>query len=178
MSYSIQRFVGLILLLMLQSCGVNPPHARSSLTSSPPTHLADRTAVAVDQLLDAMNPPLAADTTILVASFVDLNDVTTSTNLGRLVAEQTASHLIKRGYQVPEARLAQDLRVRDDGEFILSRDPKDLKLASNTGAGVVVTGTTASYRGTTYVNFRLVRYSDGIALSAAQLELTDRDGVR
>lgn len=179
MNYSMPRlFVGFTLLLLLQSCGVNPPHLRGSLANGPSTHLADQTAVAVDQLLGAMNPPLATDTTILVASFVDLNDMTVSTKLGRLVAEQTANQLIKRGYQVPEVRLTLSLHVRDDGEYILSRDVADLKLSDKLKAGVVVTGTTSSYRGTTYINFRLLRYVDGVALSAANLELNDRDGAR
>jgi TolB-like protein len=171
--------IGIVFLLLLQSCGLNSPHLRSSDLSGSPAHLADRTAVAVDQLLGSMNPPLAMDTTILVTSFVDLNDMGTTTKLGRLVEEQTAHQLIKRGYQVPDTRLANSLEIRDEGEFILSRDPNELRLkAKGTGAGVVVTGTTASYRGTTYVNFRLIRYSDGIALSAAQLELNDRDVAR
>jgi TolB-like protein len=162
----------------LSACSAGGPHRPEAQAGQVQMNLADRTGVAVDQLLGSMSPPLAPETTILVGSFVDLNDMTVSTNLGRLLAEQTAGHLIKRGYRVPEARLTKTLYVRDEGEFMLSRDVVQLKLANDLGAGVVLTGTTSSIHGITYVNFRLVRFSDGIALSASDLELSDRQGWR
>jgi TolB-like protein len=137
-------------------------------------NLVESTGMAVDRLLGSMSPPLGTDTTILVASFADLNELTVSTKLGRLIAEEAAEHLIQRGYRVPEVRLTSTLHVREGGEFMLSREIDDLKLKYQLDAGVVLTGTVTSVGGTTYVNFRLIRLSDGIALAASDLELSDR----
>jgi hypothetical protein len=131
------------------------------------------TADAVDRLLNSMSSPLSPTTTVLVASFADLNDLTVSSKLGRLIAEESARHLIERGYRVPEIRLTNTLHIREDGEFMLSHEIDDLKIKFGTSASVVLSGTVTSVGGMTYVNFRMIGLNDGIALAASELELPD-----
>lgn len=163
-----------VVSLALCGCSATTSRRADSQADFAQTNLAASTGLAVDRLLGSMSPPLAPETTVVVASFADLNDLSVSTKLGRLIAEQTAEHLIQRGYRVPEARLTDTLYIRNEGEFMLSREVEELKLAASFGAGVVVTGTTSSVDGVTYVNFRLIRYVDGIALAAADMQLPDR----
>jgi TolB-like protein len=157
--------------LLLPGCLSRPPEPVPRLASH--VSLAGSTNVAIDDLLASMHPQLGLETTILIASLVDLDDVEASTTIGRLVAEEAAVHLIQRGYQVPEVRLTSALHLRDEGWFILSRDANKLR-TSQYDAGVALTGTISSLGGITYVNFRLVRISDGIALAAQSMELPDR----
>src|ERR1700691_3669179 len=99
--------------LVLQACVDSSVRGGGVPPIVPPTNLVDSTGAAVDRLLASINPRLRPDTTILVASFADLNELSVSTRLGRLIAEQTAEHLIQRGFQVPEVRLSSELHVRD-----------------------------------------------------------------
>jgi uncharacterized lipoprotein YajG len=165
--------LGILGVLVLAGC-VNPTARGAWQPTSAPTNLVDSTAAAVDRLLTSMNPRLSPDTTVLVASFADLNELGVSTKLGRLIAEQTAEHLIQRGFQVPEVRLSSELHVREGGEFILTSEVNELRNKYKIAATVVVAGTITSVGGTTYVNFRLIRLDNGIALSASDLELPDR----
>jgi hypothetical protein len=141
----------------------------------PSVSLNGRTATAVDELLGSMPAPIPRNTTILVASVADLSDLTRSSDLGRLVAELAAEHLIQLGYRVPEVRLSDTLHVREGGEFILSRDLADIQRVHN--AEVALTGTLTTVGGVAYVNLRLIRLVDGIALSASDFELPDRQSL-
>jgi hypothetical protein len=136
-------------------------------------NLAATAGEAVDRLLNSMNPSLKPHTTVLVASFADLNDLTVTTKLGRLIAEESAEHLIQSGYSVPEVRLTNTLHIREDGEYMLSHEIDDLRAKYGLEANVVLCGTVTSVGGTTYVNFRLIRLGDGIAIAASDLELAD-----
>jgi TolB-like protein len=162
-----------VLTCVLSGCAqTNLRAARAPVAPVPRVNLAANTSTAVDRLLGSMSPPLAVDTTVLVASFVDLNGLSASSKLGRLLAEQTAAHLIQRGYRVPEVRLTSELHVRPGGEFMLSRDTKEIQ--KDLYAGVVVTGTITSIAGITYVNLRVVDVLTHIARGAADLELPDQ----
>jgi hypothetical protein len=165
--------VGLALVVLCGCAGVahrSPP--------APPVrevNLVDSTGAAVDRLLGSTNLPSPGDTTILVASFADLDELTVSTRLGRLIAEEAAEHLIKRGYRVPEIRLTDTLHVREGGEFMLSRRIEELRRTPDgVAASAVLTGTVSTVGGTTYVNFRLIRLQDGVALAASDLELPEQ----
>jgi len=48
-----------------------------------------------------------AENTVLVASFVNLNNLEASSGFGRLIAEQIASRFSQRGYRVIELKLRQ-----------------------------------------------------------------------
>jgi FlgO protein len=157
----------------LPGCSALAPRVHPPQSSETHASLVDSTRAAVDRLLGSMDPPLSRDTTILVASLADLDELTVSTRFGRLVAEEAAEHLIQRGYRVPEIRLTTTLQVREGGEFMLSHNIDDLRLKPGFDAGAVLTGTVTSVGGTTYVNLRLIRLIDGIALAASDLELPD-----
>jgi hypothetical protein len=163
-----------LLFLTISGCAptnLRDTHAPGAATT--PLNLSANTGIAVDRLLGSMSPPLSVQTTVLVASFVDLNALSASNRLGRLLAEQTAAHLIQRGYQVPEARLTDDkLYIRSGAELMLSSDTTELR--PETHAGVVVTGTYTSVAGITYVNLRAVDINSHLALGAAELELPDQ----
>jgi TolB-like protein len=127
-----------------------------------------RTYQAVDRLV-ASAPSLDSNTTFLIASVADLDQLTETGSLGRLISEEAATHLIQCGYRVPEVRLADTMHVREGGEFILSRDVADLRRVHN--AELVVTGTYSSVGDATHVNLRFVRLADGVAVAATEFEI-------
>jgi TolB-like protein len=120
----------------------------------------------VNQLENNLKAPISPDDTIIVASFVDINNLNVSSAFGRIMAEQMGSRLAQKGYKVIEMKLRQNSIFVEEGkgEFLLSRDLKDISL--NHQASAVVVGTYACSSDKIYVSTRVVRPSDSVVLSS------------
>jgi TolB-like protein len=103
---------------------------------------------------------------LIVASFVNVNNLEESSGFGRIIAEQITSRFVQRGHKVIELKLRQNsLFVREgQGEFLLSRDIQALSKTYN--AAAVVVGTYAEGGDRLYVSARIVRPTDNIIISA------------
>src|SRR5574341_65433 len=97
--------------------------------------------VITDNLLSHLKLPVSQSDTILVASFVDINNLTKSTTFGRMLAEHVASRISQWGYKVIDMRLRTGSVFMEEGkgEFILSRDLREV--SKNYNAVAVVVGT-------------------------------------
>ncbi|MEG6506039.1 FlgO family outer membrane protein [Nitratidesulfovibrio sp. 1201_IL3209] len=137
---------------------------------------------AIAEKLDAnLRLPISKDQPIIVASFVNVNNLTESSTFGRMVAELVGSRLSQRGYHVVELKLRQNsLFVQEGkGEFMLSRDVKEISRMHN--AAAVVVGTYAVVRSSVsgrsapqekiYVASRIVRADDSTVLSSCDYSL-------
>ncbi len=96
---------------------------------------------AVDSMLKIARTSVGSKTPILVATFVDLDDVTRTSALGRVMGEMCAARLTQRGYKVINLKVRADSVVikSGQGEFLLSRDVN--ALSRDYGAQVVLIGT-------------------------------------
>ncbi|MDA3916335.1 MAG: FlgO family outer membrane protein [Deltaproteobacteria bacterium] len=111
--------------------------------------------------------PLTPNDLIIVASFVDVSDLGKSTPFGRIIAEQIGSRLSQKGFQVIELKLRQKSIFIDSegkGEFLLSRNLKDISLDHNVSAVVVGTYTPAYDK--IYVSTRIIDPKSNIIRSA------------
>ncbi len=105
-----------------------------------------------------------------VTTFVNLDDLYTTSTFGRVYAEQLISELSMRGFDVIELRHSDALQfLGSAGEFALSRDVTAVK-PSRELSGVVV-GTYISSPVRVYVNARLIDPSTSLVLSAASVEM-------
>lgn len=149
-----------------QAAGVDP-RATPALPLSPDP-LTRSSEQAGDELAAAWRQAgLGRGETLLVSSLVALDDLRTSSPLGRLVAEQVAGRLAQHGLGVKELRLREGLVIRaDQGELMLSRDAAEL--ARQHLAQVVLIGTYTRSREATRINLRLVRLDDARVLAASQ----------
>ena len=111
------------------------------------------------------------DRPILVASFVNIDDLDQSSTLGRIISEQVASRLAQQGFQVIETKLRQGsiFVQKGKGEFLLSRDL--LNLSSNQGAQAVLVGTYAVSEHFIFISSRVVRTKDSSVISGYDYEL-------
>lgn len=105
----------------------------------------------------------------LIGSFVDLNDMSKSSPMGRLIAENLMHELQVRAWRIYEPRLMQNFMINEGGEFVLSRDVKQLK--SKYGVTGVVAGTYVMSGDYTVVNARVVNVENGIVLSTGQIQI-------
>lgn len=112
------------------------------------------------------------DKVVIVGSIVNLDEINEVPSLGRLVGEHLGSRLAQHGIRIAEPRLRGVLAIGKAGEYVLSRDAKDL--ASKTNAYAFVTGTVSKMQGRYYFNARMVRVSDSQVLAAYDVCLTGK----
>ncbi len=90
-------------------------------------NLVDTNYKAVDRMLSSTTASLPRKSRVLTVSFVDLDAITQTSTFGRTVGEICSSRLTQRGYKVVSAKLRSDsLVINPEGEFLLSRDAKEL----------------------------------------------------
>ncbi|MDR2789055.1 MAG: hypothetical protein LBD06_12060 [Candidatus Accumulibacter sp.] len=102
---------------------------------------------------------------MLVATLADINRLEQSSALGRLISEHLSSRLAQRGRSVVEMKLRSNVFVRNDqGEFLLTREIRELAREHN--AGAVVVGTYTDGNTFVFVSLKLIDPASGIILSA------------
>jgi TolB-like protein len=153
--------VAAFVCVLLSACatggaGFGPPATSQIITAN---------YAAADRLLSGSQRPIPKDGPILVATLVTLEDLGSSSNLGRLVSEQLSSRLTQHGYLVPELNLRGTVLIRSEqGELLLSRDVRQVALSHH--AQAVLVGTYAVGADVVYVHVELVDAITGQAFSA------------
>lgn len=125
-----------------------------------------------DALENNLVQPLDRTKPILFTSFVDLDDLKTTSTFGRLLGEQVGSRMAQFGYRVMEPKLRQDslLIIEGAGELILTRDLENIRL--NHEAQAVLVGTYTVIDESIILTARLLSALDGAILSSHDLTLT------
>lgn len=122
----------------------------------------------VDSLLKKLRKErvkLDKDAPILVASFVNLDDLSESSTFGRVVAEQIASRFNQEGYTTIEMKLRTTVFIKEgSGEFLLSREMEEISIKHRAQAVVVGTYAVGSER--IYLTARVVNVNDGRVLAS------------
>jgi TolB-like protein len=126
---------------------------------------------AADALLNGVEDSFFKKQPILVASFVNVDNLQESSTLGRMVAEQISSRLAQHNYKVIEMKLRTDsIFVRaKTGEFLLSREIYEI--GSKHDAYTVIVGTYGMSKETVYVTAKLLRVGDSIILNSYDYSL-------
>ena len=119
------------------------------------------------QLFEAGKDQLAGGVT-MPASFVNQDNLDSSSSFGRYIAEQLFYELNQLGVPVREYRTMGRIMTRaQDGEFALTRRMEEA--APVPTAGLVLTGTYYFDKHAVFVNARLYRPLDGMVLRTANL---------
>ena len=102
---------------------------------------------------------------LLAATFVDINNLETSSGLGRLIGEQIGSRFAQQKFTVIEIKMRNNIFVAEGaGEFALSRSVREISQSHN--AAAVIAGTYAVGRQSVFVNARLIRATDNQVLAS------------
>lgn len=135
--------------------------------------LRQATYAAVDSLI-TQHSDRADIGRLLVATLVDINDVNRTSMFGRQVTEYMSARLTQRDFDVIHATVRQDhMIVRPDGQFLLSRDIRNLVADYN--AKCVVVGTYGLVQDYVFVSLKLVSTVDDSTLAATDFTVK-RDG--
>lgn len=133
---------------------------------------------AVQNLLANLDISSTGPGPVLVATVVNVNDLSRSAPLGRTLSEQYANAMAMTGFDVKEVKLRGDLFVKEGtGELLLSRELKDIARQHN--ASMVLVGTYSPAANYTYVSLKLVRTEDSRIIRGHDYALpNDRDVQR
>ncbi len=133
------------------------------------------TELAVDQMMATAAEHLDRDDRILVATFVDGNDLTTTSGLGRLSRDIVEGRLSGMGYKPRRVTLRQDsiAIVEREGEFLLSRDRN--VIGHNHEAEALVVGTYIvageGVEKSVYCSVRIINAADNSVIGSHDYEL-------
>jgi TolB-like protein len=127
--------VGICITGLVAGCGANV-----AVVQKEQINLVNTSYRAVDEMLGKSRASVGRDAPIIVATFVDLDDVTRTSALGRVMGEICAARLSQRGYRVINVKVRPDsVVINPQGEFLLSRDVN--VVSKEHGAQVVLVGT-------------------------------------
>lgn len=121
---------------------------------------------AADVLEYNLSSDISRTLPIMFSSFVDLNNLKSTSALGRLLGEQIGSRFSQHGYNVVEARLRTDsLQIKPKtGELALSRDTDDIRTSWD--AQAIITGTYHIFDDKAVVSAKIVSTVDNSILSS------------
>lgn len=165
---------------MLAGCASNTAPVRFEPTyqDAASSQFLLSSADAVSKLVAGVNLAAVGGGPVLVATVVNVNDLSRSAPLGRTLSEQYASAMAANGFNVKEVKLRGEVFVKEGaGELLLSRELKDI--ARNHNAAMVLVGTYSAAANFTYVSLKLVRTEDSRIVRGHDYALpNDRDVQR
>jgi len=158
----------MLLALVLCACAAEKP---VPVQAPPGAVLLEENRAAADRLAASAVEGLGPGARVLVAAFVRMDDLSGTSDLGRLLAAQFASSLSAAGLEVVEVRLRREMALREgQGEFALSRRAAELA-AGTQEAHAVLVGSYAAESEAVFVSARVVRLENGGVVGALEYAL-------
>lgn len=136
--------------------------------NSAPGKFSSRMIFLADQLERNIDHKLP-NASYMIGSFVDLNNMGTTNPMGRLIAENLMHELQVRSWRIFEPRLMKNFMINEGGEFVLSRDVKQLQ--DKFGVTGVVVGTYVMSGDYAIVNARVVNVESSMVVSSGQIQI-------
>ncbi|MBS4097068.1 MAG: hypothetical protein KGZ83_09585 [Sulfuricella sp.] len=113
----------------------------------------------------------------IVATLVNIDKLEQSSTFGRLISEQLASRITQLGHNVVELKVRNSVFMkRNEGEFLLTREIKEVATAHK--AQAIVVGTYAEASDYVYVNLKVVNPANSMILGAYDYTLPMNKEIR
>lgn len=120
---------------------------------------------AAEYLIGKLPKDMLKDSPLLVASFVNVDNLNESSTFGRMVSEQISSRFKQLGYTAIEMKLRTAIFIKEgSGEFLLSRELSEI--STKHSAQAVVVGTYAIASDRVYLTVRIVNAADSAILAS------------
>lgn len=150
----------------VRSADYNQPYAK---TSNVYQNLNGAIVAIADQLFVSNIFGKHDDTSIILTSFVDLNQFAKTTTFGRLLSESMFNELHIRNFKVTDFRGQNAVSVNADGEFHITRNVDKLKDHINATEYIVV-GTYVKFEfDSVLINARILDSESGAIISTARV---------
>jgi TolB-like protein len=180
MSFKTTALLTALAAALMAGCASNTAPVRTEPTyqEAASSQFLQANADAVGKLVAGFDVSTLGGGPVLVATVVNVNDMSRAAPLGRTLSEQYASVMSAKGFNVKEIKLRGDVFVKEGtGELLLSREIKDIARSQN--ATLVLVGTYSAAANFTYVSLKLVRTEDSRIVRGHDYALpNDRDVQR
>lgn len=152
-----------IVLAFLTGCNTTPTKI-NDVNMLPVIHKVSDTLIARAELKISQKSPM------LIASFVDINQLDKSSSFGRIISQQIGSAVSAKGYMVKEMLLRNNVYIKQShGEFLLSRQLRDI--SSKHKAQAVIVGTYAIGKNTLYATAKIISVENNTIISSYDFTL-------
>jgi len=132
-----------------------------------------RTSYAASDVLADIMKQRDFDTNgaIIAASLVNINNLSETCSLGRIISEQMLGRMAQHGFKIVEMKLRQDsvFIKKNEGEFLLSRDLQNI--GEKHQANAVLVGTYAVSKYVVFISVRMIRTSDNTVIASYDYQL-------
>ncbi len=160
-----------LLAAILAGCAKQPATQTSAQTGyMDAVDLQQKFRDMADQLLSDISDSKLKGYVAMPTSFVNENNTSESSPLGRLIAESMYHEFNQRGFPVREYRLTGNIAVSGGKDDLALVSNQIVRTKGQKWAALLV-GTYMVEKDATFVNARLVRASDGLVLRTAELTL-------
>ena len=143
---------------------------------SPSASLNQLSTFLASQLAKNRDLKNVSDSRIAVASFVNINNLNETNQLGILLAENLMHEMHIRGFGVVDFKTRESLQINPAGDFVFSRDVGLLRKQYN--IHYFLSGTYSRHADGAVINARLVQADTGLVIATAQGMLANRDLAR
>lgn len=132
-----------------------------------------------DDLTGSAMPPLQPrhpEDAVLTSTFVDLDNLESTSQMGRLLQSHAGARLVQLGYTVKEVNLRNTMKINPgDGETILSRDLS--QLTPDQPVQAILVGTYSINNRTLYITAKLINPVNRNIISAQSYKLCMDDNL-
>ncbi|MGL5337029.1 MAG: FlgO family outer membrane protein [Enterovibrio sp.] len=163
----------ILLSLMSCSCIYNPVYDGKEAYSGGQFTLGQVPRHTLDFFLDGLadnliksQKGLAPNSSLVIASFVDIENVERTNWLGNSLTEGMMYQMQSRGFSVIDFKSTGVIRVTKTGDFTLSRDWKELPAEHISDH--VLTGTMLRQTGGVLINVRVISLASRVVVASAQ----------
>ncbi|MBT7478604.1 MAG: hypothetical protein HN661_03685 [Gammaproteobacteria bacterium] len=106
---------------------------------------------------------------VAITSFVNLENLKHTNKLGELLADNMIHEMQIRGFKVTDFKSMPAIQISELGDFIRSREVKELR--SHHNINLVLSGTYTNHQSGVIVNARMIDIGSGMVVSTAQTNI-------
>jgi TolB-like protein len=154
-----------------------PPLILPAYKPPPVTNMIGASYAATDTLVQQLEPAFPPGTRIIVTTLVSINQLDSSSPMGRLISEQMANRFTHHDYNVIEAKTGNRLYVkRNEGELILTREIREIAQRHN--VQLIVTGTYTETPDRVFISLKVIEWDSDLVKAAFDFMLDNDKLVR
>jgi len=104
---------------------------------------------------------------IAIASFVSLNNFNKTDNIGNIISENLIYELQSKGFNVVDFKTMNNIKIKKNGDFVFSRDIKDLR--TKYSVKYILSGTSTAFKTGLSINARIIAIKDHSVIATGQI---------
>lgn len=167
----------LLILALLQSACASLSDSGPNYVPSNPAEFITNNYQAADALITQLGNRLSSSQPIIIATVVNIDNLSNSSTFGRLVSEQVSARFSQSHYSMVELKFRGDVYMkRDQGELLLTREIKNIAQSQN--AQAVIVGTYAESKDAVFVNLKVIQPNTNIVMAVHDYAFSANNNIK